>query len=86
MAQSNLERITWYDGGKLFPMVKLDGGHDLVSQDVLIKRHNGIFLGHYNFTEQYWYVQDGIGSATIYRDGQSWRYDWEKPYIERTVK
>ncbi len=84
MSQLKIDGITWYDGGKLFPAVKPDGGHDIASEDVLINRHDGIFLGHYNFTEQFWHIYDGHGSATISREGQSWRYRWEKPYIEPT--
>ena len=86
MEEKNSEEITWYDGGKLFPMAVPVSGHDVVSENVLIKRYNGIFLGHYNFTGQYWYVQDGKESASICRDGQSWRYRWEKPYLEPSAK
>jgi len=86
MDESNVEEITWYDGGKVFPMVSPGSGHDVDSEDVLIKRYNGILLGHYNFTEQYWYVQNGNGSASISRDGQFWRYRWETPYMEPTAK
>jgi hypothetical protein len=63
-------------------MVKLDGGHDLVSEEVLIKNNSGFLTGHYNFSNQYWLVRQQDGSALIRRDSPFWRYKWEKPYIE----
>lgn len=79
MTKENEVAEVWYDGEKLFPMVKPDGGRDLISEEVVIKRNDGILLGHYNFSEQYWFVREKDGSASIYRDGQYWQYRWEKP-------